>query len=55
MPTPPDDVPGAAEAGAGIALRDAADGDGPGLIALIGGCFADYPGCVLAVDAARSG
>lgn len=51
MPTPPDDVPGAAEAGAGIALRDAADGDGPGLIALIGGCFASYPGCVLAVDA----
>ena len=35
---------------ADLLIRDAADGDAAGLIALIGGCFADYPGCVLDVD-----
>ena len=33
-----------------IVIRDARDGDEGGLIALIGGCFAEYPGCVLDVD-----
>jgi len=32
------------------ALRPARDGDAAGLIALIGACFAEYPGCVLDVD-----
>lgn len=27
--------------------RTVTDGDSPSLIALIGGCFAEYPGCVL--------
>jgi putative acetyltransferase len=31
-------------------LRDARDDDAAGLIALIGGVFAEYPGCVLDVD-----
>ena len=31
-------------------IRPARDDDGPGLIALIGACFAEYPGCVLDVD-----
>lgn len=31
-------------------IRAARDGDEAGLIALIGGCFEEYPGCVLAVD-----
>ena len=31
-------------------IRSARDSDEAGLIALIGGCFAPYPGCVLAVD-----
>lgn len=31
-------------------LRFAADADSAALIDLIGGCFAEYPGCVLAVD-----
>ncbi|MEQ9811416.1 MAG: GNAT family N-acetyltransferase [Azospirillaceae bacterium] len=30
--------------------RPARDSDALGLIALIGGCFAEYPGCVLDVD-----
>lgn len=54
MPTPPDDAPATATAATGAAaavLRDAADGDAAGLIALIGACFAAYPGCHLAVDA----
>jgi putative acetyltransferase len=33
-----------------IHIRDARDGDAEGLIALIGGCFAEYPGCLLDVD-----
>ena len=33
-----------------IHLRDARDSDAEGLIALIGGCFAEYPGCLLDVD-----
>ena len=32
------------------AIRPARDDDQDGLIALIGGCFAEYPGCVLDVD-----
>lgn len=32
------------------AIRAARDDDGPGLIALIGACFAEYPGCILDVD-----
>lgn len=31
-------------------LRDARDDDADGLIALIAGCYAEYPGCVLDVD-----
>lgn len=31
-------------------IRDARDDDGPALIAIIGGAFTDYPGCVLDVD-----
>ena len=30
-----------------ITIRDGRDGDSPGLIALVGGCFAEYEGCVL--------
>lgn len=33
-----------------IAIRDARNDDEAGLIALIGGCFAEYPGCLLDVD-----
>lgn len=32
-------------------LRPARDADGPALIEVIGGCFAEYPGCVLDVEA----
>jgi len=31
-------------------IRDARDDDAAGLIALIGGVFAEYPGCVLELD-----
>ena len=31
-------------------LREARDGDADGLIALIGACWSEYPGCVLDVD-----
>ena len=31
-------------------VRPASDGDAAGLIALVGACFAEYPGCVLDVD-----
>lgn len=31
-------------------IRDARDDDAEGLIALIGGVFAEYPGCVMDVD-----
>lgn len=33
-----------------FALRDATDDDAEGLIALIGGVFDEYPGCILDVD-----
>lgn len=33
-----------------VGIRDARDEDAAGLIALIGGVFAEYPGCVLDVD-----
>lgn len=33
-----------------IHVRDARDADAEGLIALIGGCFSEYPGCLLDVD-----
>jgi putative acetyltransferase len=35
---------------AGALVREAVDADAEGLIALIGGVFAEYPGCVLDVD-----
>ena len=31
-------------------IRDARDEDAAGLIALLGACFAEYPGCILDVD-----
>jgi len=31
-------------------IRDARDSDADGLIRLIGGCWAEYPGCVMDVD-----
>lgn len=55
-PCPPEPRAGPEPAGAGAAtevaplVRPACDGDADGLIALIGACFADYPGCVLDVD-----
>ncbi len=33
-----------------LRIREARDPDAAGLIALIGACFAEYPGCVLDVD-----
>jgi GNAT superfamily N-acetyltransferase len=33
-----------------ILVREARDSDSAGLIELIGGCYAEYPGCVLDVD-----
>jgi putative acetyltransferase len=33
-----------------IKIREARDADAEGLIELIGGCYADYEGCVLDVD-----
>ena len=33
-----------------IFIRESRDDDAAGLIALIGGCFAEYPGCVLDID-----
>lgn len=35
----------------GFGIRGGRDQDAPGFIALIGRCWADYPGCVLDVDA----
>lgn len=37
-------------AAAGYVLRDVRDADAEGLAALIGGVFAEYPGCVLDLD-----
>lgn len=34
----------------GLSVRPARDSDADGLIALVGGCFDEYPGCVLDVD-----
>lgn len=31
----------------GLSARLAGDADAPGLVALVGGCYAEYPGCVL--------
>ena len=36
-------------AAAELALRVATDDDGWGLIALIGACWSEYPGCILDV------
>ena len=33
-----------------VEIRDARDDDSDGLIRLIGGCYAEYPGCVLDVE-----
>lgn len=33
-----------------VSVRSARDDDADDLIALIGGCFAEYPGCILDVD-----
>jgi len=42
---------GAMSQGAGRpTIRDSRDDDAAGLMELIGGCFAEYPGCVLDVD-----
>lgn len=46
----PSDALRPAPAPAPVNLRAARDDDAEGLIALIGGCFAEYPGCVLDVD-----
>src|SRR5688500_19777385 len=35
---------------ASLAVRAALDGDGESLIALIGACYSEYPGCILDVD-----
>jgi putative acetyltransferase len=35
---------------ADVEIRAGRDGDGEQLIALIGACFAEYPGCILDVD-----
>ena len=35
---------------AGLQVRPARDDDAAGLIALVGACFVDFPGCILAVD-----
>lgn len=51
MPTPqqPAPVP-AAPRSIHLKIRDARDGDGEGLIALIEECYSEYEGCVLDVD-----
>jgi putative acetyltransferase len=33
-----------------VLVREARDDDAPGLIALVGGCFSEYPGCILDVE-----
>ncbi len=33
-----------------ITIRDGRDSDSPGLIALVGGCFTEYEGCVLDLE-----
>ena len=33
-----------------LILRPARDGDAEGLIVLVGGCFAEYPGCAMDID-----
>ena len=33
-----------------LTVRDSRDDDAAGLIELLGGCFSEYPGCVLDVD-----
>lgn len=38
-----------AETSTGIAVREVRDGDSADLIELIGGCYAEYPGCYLDV------
>lgn len=50
MPTPPRPLVSEEER-TELEVRPARDNDAGGLIALVGACFADYPGCVLAVDA----
>ncbi len=35
----------------GIVLRAARDADGPGVIAVVAAAYAEYPGCVLDVEA----
>lgn len=46
MPFPP---------AASLRFRDAVDLDSPGIVALVGRCFAEYPGCVLDVDREEAG
>ncbi len=36
--------------GPDVRIRDARDDDGPALIEVIEGCFAEYPGCILDVE-----
>ena len=41
----------AAPGDSGIVLRAARDADGPGVIAVVAAAYAEYPGCVLDVEA----
>ncbi len=43
--------PGASGGNSGIVLRAARDADGPGIIAVVAAAYAEYPGCVLDVEA----
>ncbi len=43
--------PGASGGDSGIVLRAARDADGPGVIAVVAAAYAEYPGCVLDVEA----
>ncbi len=43
--------PGDSGGASGIVLRAARDADGPGVIAVVAAVYAEYPGCVLDVEA----
>ena len=50
MDTPEEIAAGTSGAEAPVRLRHARDSDAPGIIDLIGRCYAEYEGCVLCVD-----